>query len=135
MGLLAADFEVVDERPGFGIEDGSLVLFVVVGRVVIDGEENRQRDQAVLTQVENIILAGLTEIDVLALDVGVLKELGDAFVEPKGYPLRRAPKGEVRVLVIHGGEGVLLSGVETQQDVVLLRTGLEVAGEVEFSLS
>ena len=35
--------------------------------------------------------------------------------------------------MIDGGEGMVLSGIKAQQDVVLLRTGLEVAGEVELA--
>jgi len=130
--LAVGDFEIVGEGPGFGVEDGALLLVVVVGRGMIDEEECLERDHAVFAEIEDVVFGGLAEEDVFLVDVGVLKELGEAFVEPEGQPGGFA-EHEVGVLVIDGGVGVRAFGVEAEEDVVLVGRAEEEAGEVDLA--
>jgi hypothetical protein len=41
-------FQVVSQRPRFGVEDGTLVLLVIVGRVRIDTKHRGERQQRVV---------------------------------------------------------------------------------------
>jgi hypothetical protein len=130
--LAVGDFEVVGEGPGFGVEDRTLLLFVVVGRRVIDQEESLERDHAVLTEIEDVVLGGLAENDVFVMDVGVLKELGEAFVEPERQ-LGGLAQHVVGVLVVDGEEGMRTVGVETEKDVVLVRCAEKEAREIQLA--
>ena len=100
---------------------------------MVDGEEDGERDQAVLAKIEDLVGAGLAEANAFFVDVGVLVELGETFIEPDWQPLRLA-QNEVRVLVIDDGIGVLALGVETQQDVVAVGRAQEKAGEIDRPL-
>jgi hypothetical protein len=127
-------FDVVRESPGFGVKDGTFLLFVVVGRRVVDFEKSGEREETVIAQVEDVVLAGLTEENLLIVDVGVLVELGETFVEPERKP-RVFAKHDVGVLVIDGGEGMLALGIETKEDVVLVGSREEESGEIELAFS
>jgi hypothetical protein len=130
--LFVGDFDEVGERPGFGVEDGALLLFVVVGRGVVDFEQSGERKEAILAEVEDVVRAGLAEEDIFFVDVRVLVELGEAFVEPKGNPGGLA-EHVVGVFVIDGGEGMLAFSVEAEKNVVFVGGAHEVAGEIELA--
>jgi len=71
-----------------------------------------------LAEVEDVVDAGLAEHYILIADLGVLNEFGKSFIEPKGHPFEGIAELEVGVLVIDGRVGVLVFGVETEQNVV-----------------
>ena len=75
--------------------------------------------------------AGLAEANLVGVDVGVLVELGDAFVEPEGKV--GAAGDVVRVLVVDGGVRVVAASVETDEDVDAVVALKEEAGEVELA--
>jgi len=130
--LAVGDFEVVGEGPRFGVEDRALLLFVVVGRGVIDEEEGLEGDHSVLTEIENVVLGCLAENDVFVVDVGVLKELGEALVEPEGQPSGLA-QHVVGVLVVDSEEGMRTVGVEAEKDIVLVGCTEKEAGEIHLA--
>ncbi len=99
---------------------------------MVDCEEGGERQEAVLAEVEDVVRAGLAEDNVFLADVGVLVELGEAFVEPEGNKGGFA-HDVVGVLVIDGGEGMLAFGVEAEEDVVFVGGAHEEAGEVELA--
>jgi hypothetical protein len=130
--LVVGDYEEMGESPGLGVEDGALLLFVVVGRGVVDLKESGEGKKAVLAEVVDVVRAGLAEEDIFVVDVGVLVELGEAFVEPERKPGGFAHH-VVGVLVVDGGEGVFAFGVEAEEDVILVGHTEEVAGEVDLA--
>jgi hypothetical protein len=70
------------------------------------------------------------------VDLGVLKELGKAFVDPDGNPRLVVAELKVGVLVVDGGVRVLfVFEVEIEQDVVLVGRTLEEAGEFQLAAS
>ena len=68
--------EEVGQGPGFGIKDASLLLFVVVGRFVVDAKEHVERDDRVVAKVFDVVDIGHADFHVLGADLGVLEELG-----------------------------------------------------------
>src|SRR6202020_707627 len=99
---------------------------------MVDLEKDWEGNEAVLTEAEDVVGAGLAEGYVLIVDVSVLIELGEACVEPEGKPCGFA-QYEVGVLVVDGGERMLALCVEAEQDVVSIRGAHEEAGEVELA--
>src|SRR5580704_10727540 len=136
VGVLLAilDPEIVSESPGFGIENGSPILFVVVGRVLIDAEQNWKRHQAVTPQKKHISGARLSQHNFFIAYFRVLIKLSQTFVEPEGQPLCGPAAKEVSVFVINRCVGMLALRIEPQQNVVLIRRPHEKAGKLNLTL-
>src|SRR6185312_10879041 len=94
-------------------------------------EQNRQRNDALLAKVEEIICTGLAEQDFLVLDVGVLEKLRHSLIEPDGHPLACTAELKVGVLVVDGCIGVVLLDVKAKENVVFVRSVEEVASEIQ----
>jgi hypothetical protein len=77
----------------------------------------------------------LTERYIFLVDVGVLVKLREALVEPGRQPGVGLAEGVVGVLVIDGGVGMVVGGVETHQDVAGVGRVQEEAAEVSAALA
>ena len=75
MRVEIGEFEVVDQRPGFGVEHRAFLFLVVVRRVGVHLEKHGQRNQLVLAQVDDVVRTRLADHHVLVADIGVLEEL------------------------------------------------------------
>ena len=80
------DLQVVSKSPRLGIEDRTLLLVMIVGRTIVDGQESGERQKTVLTKVQEVVRARLPEAYVLILKISILVELGETFVEPEWNP-------------------------------------------------
>lgn len=98
---------------------------------MVDCEERGEWKQTILPEVEDVVLAGLTEDHIFVANLSVLVELGETFVEPEWDPGGFAHH-VVRVLVVDGAEGVLALGIEPQEDVVLVGAVNEESGKIEL---
>ena len=76
------DEDVMHEGPRFRVKNGTFVFLMVIGRLLVDGEQTRQGQQRSLAQQRQVRSAGFTERDTFLPDLGVLIKLSQTFVHP-----------------------------------------------------
>ena len=126
-------FQVVSQRPRFGVEDRTLVLLVIVGRVRIDAEHGGERQQRVV--VDGVLDSRIASAqpDMVFEKFGVLIVLSDALRQPERHPVMEAAEDEVRVLMIDRRVWVRTRRVEQNQNVVSLGSGEKVSDDAYLS--
>jgi len=110
--------EVVNESPGFGIEDGGAVLLVVIRRVVVDLKEGFEGNDFVSAEDFEIAAGNLADLDFLFADVGVAQEDGIALVEPERKVAEIEAEESMGILVVDNFVGILPREVGANGDKV-----------------
>jgi hypothetical protein len=130
--LAIVDDQIMGESPGFSVEDRTFLFIVIVGRRVINLEDSRDGNQAILAEIDDVIGTRLTQKNLFVANVGVLIELSVSLVKPERKPCG-LHQHEVGVLVVDGGEWVLFSfSVEPEEDVVFIRRTQKKTSKVEL---
>src|SRR5260370_41239820 len=76
--------EVVNDGPGFGVENAGMVESVEERRRAIDGYEGGNGNQWIFSQQAQLRLAHRANLHIFSLDHGVAVKLPDTLVEPQG---------------------------------------------------
>jgi len=127
------ELEVVDDGPGLGVEDGSAVLFVVIGRIFVHLKKSFDGDEFVGTKDFQVRAGNLADQDLLFADHRVAEVLGEAFVHPKRKLAEIETKEGVGIFVIDHFVRILALDIGSNDDEIAFFAGNIEAGGVHVA--
>jgi len=125
-----ADQQVVDQRPGLGVEHALADALVIVLRAMVDGEQLPQGDELVLLQPADVVDDRLSHARLAVHQVEGAVVLGQALVEPQRQMGEVVVQEVVHVLVADAVQGVG-ARVAVDRHVVAPGAAREVAGDLD----
>ncbi len=110
--------QVVNNGPGFRVEDRGAILFVVIGRIRAGLHQRVHGNQAGGLQHLQVIRRNFTDFNFLVVNGGVGEIFGEAFAEPDGKSPKVQVHDGVRVFVVDDFVGIVGFDVGANRDVV-----------------
>ena len=124
----------MNHHPGFRVENGSTIRFVVIRRVVIDLQQRFNWNDLTLVQQVQVSRIDRAGLDLLVSQSRVSKEFRKSFVQPDWQVAEVQTQQCVRIFMVEGVKRIISFRIDAQNDIVLVLPRLIHSGVMNVAL-